>query len=126
MSEHAHSGSEATHHEDATRHILPVSLYVKVFTALMVLLVITLAAAAVDLSGIWGPMNVIIAMTIAIVKAVLIILYFMHVRYSSKLTWFFSGVAFLWLIVMFTLCSILRRALIQITKPTSSVCRARK
>ena len=102
MSEHAHSGHEATHHEDAAHHVVPVSVYLKVFTALMVLLVITLAAAAVDLSHVWGPLNVLIAATIAVIKAVLIILYFMHVRYSSKLTWFFAGAAFLWLIVMFS------------------------
>jgi len=108
MSEHAHAGHDSAHghaaegHAESTHHVVPVSLYLKVFTALMVLLVITLAAAAFDLSHIWGPLNVIIAVTIAVVKAVLIILYFMHVRYSSKLTWFFAGAAFLWLIVMFS------------------------
>ncbi len=107
MAEHAPAeqelpGGEATHHADAEHHVVPLAVYFKVFAALMVLLVITLVAAAFDLSEYWGPLNVIIAVTIAVIKAVLIILYFMHVRYSSKLTWFFAGVAFLWLMVMFS------------------------
>jgi cytochrome c oxidase subunit IV len=82
-----------------THHVVPLSVYFKVFAALMVLLVLTLAAAAVDL----GPLNLPIAMTIAIIKAVLIILYFMHVRYSSQLVWVFAGSAFVWLVIMFVL-----------------------
>lgn len=87
-------------------HIVPVSLYVKVIVILMVLLIITLGAAAVDFSQ-YGPalapLNIVIAMTIAIIKAVIIILYFMHVRFSSKLVWVFAGAAFYWVIILFVL-----------------------
>jgi cytochrome c oxidase subunit 4 len=96
----AHAGDL---HGDEAHHIVPMSVYYRVFAALMVLLIITLAAAAVDLSTVWGPLNIIIAMTIAVVKAVLVVLYFMHVRYSSRLTWFFAGAAFIWLAIMFSI-----------------------
>lgn len=86
-------------HADAGHHIIPTSTYYKVFAALMVLLVLTVAAAEVDL----GSLNVVIAVFIAVVKAVLIILYFMHVRYSSKLVWVFAGAAFVFVFIMFGL-----------------------
>jgi cytochrome c oxidase subunit IV len=88
--------------EEEAHHIVPLSVYYRVFAALMVLLVITLFAAYFDLAYIWGPLNIVIAMTIAVVKAVLIVLYFMHVRYSSKITWFFAGASVIWLIILFT------------------------
>lgn len=86
-----------------SHHIIPVSVYMKVFGALMVLLVVTVLAAMEDFSVRfnWGPANIVIAMAIAIVKAVLVILFFMHIRYSSRLTQFFSIVAFLFLAIMF-------------------------
>ena len=93
-----------THESD--HHIVPVSLYWKVIGTLMVLLIITLGAAAVDFSQIspsLASLNIIIAMTIAVVKAVLIILYFMHVRFSSKLVWLFAGAAFYWVVILFAL-----------------------
>jgi cytochrome c oxidase subunit 4 len=93
-----------THESD--HHIVPVSLYIKVILLLMVLLIITLGAAMVDfskISPVLAPMNIIIAMTIAVVKAVLIILYFMHVRFSSKLVWVFAGAAFYWVVILFVL-----------------------
>jgi cytochrome c oxidase subunit IV len=66
----------------------------------MVLLAITVAVAYVDLGSPW---NIIIAMTIAVVKATLVILYFMHVRYSSKLTWVFVGAGFVWFLILIIL-----------------------
>jgi len=39
-------------------------------------------------------------MVIAVCKAVLVIFYFMHVRYSDKLTWVFVGAGFFWLLIM--------------------------
>lgn len=86
-----------------SHHIIPVSVYLKVFGALMVLLVLTVLVALEDFSmriG-WGPANIIIAMSIAVVKAALVILFFMHVKYSSRLTQFFVAIAFLFLCIMF-------------------------
>jgi cytochrome c oxidase subunit IV len=80
-------------------HIHSVQFYVGIFVALLVLLFITVAAAYVDL----GFMSVVIAITIAVIKAVLVVLYFMHVREGSRLTWVFSGAAFFWLLILLSL-----------------------
>ena len=86
-------------------HVVPPSIYVAVLTALMVLLALTLITAFVDLDRKFGApyLNMSVAVLIAIVKAVLIILFFMHVKYSSRLTWAFAGAAFVWLGIMLTL-----------------------
>jgi cytochrome c oxidase subunit 4 len=78
-------------------HHIPPSLYYKIFGALMILLFLTWGAAQIDL----GRLNVPIALGIAILKAVLIILYFMHVRFSSRLIWLFSSAAFVFVGIMF-------------------------
>jgi cytochrome c oxidase subunit 4 len=82
-----------------THHIVPISTYIWVFIALMVLLVATVVAAMFDL----GELNIVIALTIAVVKALLVVLFFMHVRYSSKLVQVFAASAVLWLIILFAL-----------------------
>ena len=82
-----------------SEHIIPRKVYFTIFGALMVLLAVTVGIAYIHL----GELNVIAAMTIAVTKAVLIILYFMHVRYSSRLSWVWAGAGFFWLIIMFTL-----------------------
>jgi cytochrome c oxidase subunit IV len=64
-------------------HIVPVRTYYLIFLILMVCTAITVAVAFVDL----GPLNTIVAMTIAVLKATLVVLFFMHVKYSTKLTW---------------------------------------
>jgi cytochrome c oxidase subunit 4 len=69
--------------------------YVVIYGALLGLMALTVLAALFDL----GAANFVVAMGIATVKMVLIILYFMHVRYSDKLTWVFSAAAFLWLLI---------------------------
>jgi cytochrome c oxidase subunit IV len=73
------------------------STYAFVFVALLVLTALTTAVAFVDLGGGW---NNVVALTIAVAKAVLVILFFMHVRYSDKLTWVFVGAGFFWLLIM--------------------------
>lgn len=86
-----------------SHHIIPVHVYIKVFVALMVLLIVTVLAAMEDFSIRlhWGPANVVIAMAIAVAKALLVVLFFMHVKFSSRLTQFFAAFAFLFLGVMF-------------------------
>jgi len=63
----------------------------------MVLLLLTVAVAQFHL----GAFGIVLALTIAIIKAVLVVLYFMHLRYSSRLTWVFAGAGFVWLAIMF-------------------------
>jgi caa(3)-type oxidase subunit IV len=80
-------------------NILPKQLYYRVFAALMVLTLITVGVAFVDL----GRLNTIIALTIAVGKALLVICFFMHVRYSSRLIWECVGSGFFWLALLLTL-----------------------
>jgi cytochrome c oxidase subunit 4 len=77
-------------------HILPKTTYYTIFAILMILLAVTVGVAFIDV----GPFNIVIAMTIAVIKAMLVILYFMHVKFSSRLTWIFAGVGFFWLIIL--------------------------
>jgi cytochrome c oxidase subunit IV len=76
--------------------------YFLVFAALMVLLVLTVVSAFLP----WSTrIGIVIAMVIAIVKAVLVVLYFMHVKGSSRLTKVFvvAGLAWLAILMSFTL-----------------------
>lgn len=77
-------------------HIVPLRIYFLVFTALMVGTALTVMAARVDL----GPLNIVVALAIAGVKATLVVLYFMHMRYSHRLNWIFAGAAVLWLVLL--------------------------
>jgi cytochrome c oxidase subunit 4 len=80
-------------------HVLPVRLYVAVFAALMVLTAVTVAAAFVDL----GFLNTFVALTIAVTKATLVVLYFMHVRYSTPLVKVTVVAGLVWLGILFAL-----------------------
>ena len=103
MAKHVHAGAGAAsaHDEghDHTHHIIPPRTYYIVFGWLMILLIITLAAAAFDL----GAANLPIAMAIAVAKAALVFLYFMHLKYSSNLQRTFAWCAIFWLVIMFLL-----------------------
>jgi cytochrome c oxidase subunit 4 len=84
----------------AQEHAHPTPrLYLYIIGTLMMLTVATWAIAFVDL-GRWNP---VIALSIAVTKAVLVILFFMHVYYSSKLTKITVGAGFFWLLIMITL-----------------------
>lgn len=67
--------------------------------ALLGFLALTIAAAYVNL----GPLNTVVAMCISIAKGALIILFFMHLRYSRPILWIFAGAGFFWLGIMFVL-----------------------
>jgi cytochrome c oxidase subunit 4 len=80
-------------------HVAPKSLYYTIFLALLVGTAITVAVAFVDL----GPLNNVVMLTIACAKALLVVLFFMHVRWSTRLTWVVAGAGFFWLLILFTL-----------------------
>jgi cytochrome c oxidase subunit IV len=82
-----------------SEHIIEKKIYYGVFGGLMALLGATVAIAYIHL----GKLNMVAALSIAVIKAVLIILYFMHVRYSSRLLWIFVCAGFFWLGIMFAL-----------------------
>lgn len=82
-----------------SEHIVSRKIYFAIFGALLVLTVVTVLVARVDL----GPLNNIVALTVAVLKATLVVLYFMHVRYSSRLTWVFVIAGLFWLGILLTL-----------------------
>ena len=77
-------------------HVSSPRMYVAVFGALIVLTILTWGVALVDL----GPMNDVVALTIAVAKAVLVVLFFMHVRWSTRLTKLTVVAGFLWLAIL--------------------------
>ena len=81
-------------------HVVSIKLYATIFGALLLLTMATAGAAFVDLGG---ELNSIVALTIALVKTLLVLLFFMHVRYSSRLTWVFAGAGLFWLLIMMSL-----------------------
>lgn len=83
----------------APHHITPLWIYMAVFAALAVGTLLTWYASTVDL----GWANTPIALVIATIKASLVILFFMHVVYSSRLTWVVVIGSFVWLGVLFVL-----------------------
>jgi len=80
-------------------HISPKTTYYGIFGALMVLTAITVGVAFVNL----GALNFPVAITIALMKATLVVLFFMHVKYSSRLTKLIVSGAFFFLFVMLAL-----------------------
>jgi cytochrome c oxidase subunit 4 len=85
-------------HSSERSHPSP-SLYAVILGALVVGTVLTWSIARINL-GIWNP---VVALTIAVIKAVLVILFFMHVRYSSKLTKVTVAAGFFWLLILISL-----------------------
>lgn len=82
-----------------SEHIVPRKTYFSVFAALLVGTAITVFAANIN----FGKMNDVIAMTIAVTKMMLVLLFFMHVRYSSRLIWVIVASMFFWLLILLTL-----------------------
>jgi cytochrome c oxidase subunit 4 len=91
--------AHAAHDHAPHVHITPLSTYIIVFLALAAGTILTVVASRLDL-GMW---NTPIALAIAGVKAALVILFFMHVIYSTRLTWVVVIASFVWLGVLFVL-----------------------
>jgi cytochrome c oxidase subunit 4 len=89
----------ASHTEHSSTHIVPVSTYIFVFLALIVGTIVTWQVALIDL----GQLNIVVALTIAVCKATLVILFFMHVKYSPKLTKLVVICGVFWLIILLTI-----------------------
>jgi cytochrome c oxidase subunit IV len=81
-----------------SEHIVSLRVYFTIFLALMAGTALTVFAGLQDFPG---QLNVIVALTIAVVKATLVVLYFMHVRYSSRLIWVVFTSALFWLVILF-------------------------
>jgi cytochrome c oxidase subunit IV len=88
--------SEPTHHEHT---VVSPKVYLAIFGSLLVFTALTVGASYLEL----GVFNAVVALTIAVIKAVLVILFFMHIRYSSKLTKLTVAAGFFTLIVLITM-----------------------
>jgi cytochrome c oxidase subunit IV len=84
-----------------SEHIVSRKIYFAVFGALMVMTGITYFVALINFGN--EAINTIVALAVAVTKAVLVILFFMHVRYSSRLTWVVVVGGFFWLGIMIVL-----------------------
>jgi cytochrome c oxidase subunit 4 len=82
-----------------SEHIVPRKIYFSVFAALLVGTAITVFAATIN----FGWANDVIALTIAVTKMMLVLLFFMHVRYSSRLIWVIVAAMFFWLLILLLL-----------------------
>lgn len=82
-----------------SEHIVPPSTYIAVWAALLILLAATVGIAYFPL----GALNVVAAVTIAFAKAILIVLFFMQVKYKARLMVVFVCAGLFWLGIMFTL-----------------------
>ena len=82
---HSHEDSSHKGHSELG-HVLPFSIYVTVLVALLALTVITVAVSRID----FGPGNFIVAMLVASIKALLVALFFMHLKYENPATWLYA------------------------------------
>jgi cytochrome c oxidase subunit 4 len=80
-------------------HVVPPRVYFAVFAALIVLTATTTAVSFLDL----GPWNTVVALGIAFLKATLVVLFFMHVKYSPRLTQIVIAGGLFWLAILLAL-----------------------
>ena len=93
--------------EEHRQHVIPTSVYVGIWAVLMVLTAVTVFASFLEL----GNFNIVLALVIASVKATLVVLFFMHLYYSSKLTkvTMIAAVFFLFLLLALSMTDYLTR-----------------
>ena len=77
-------------------HVVPVWVYIAIFLALLALTATTVGAAFIDM----GPFNTLVALAIAVVKMLLVVRFFMHLRSSSSLTKVVVAAGFFWLMLL--------------------------
>jgi cytochrome c oxidase subunit IV len=83
-----------------SEHVVPVKVYVTVFVLLLVMTATTTLVSGVNL----GPWNTVVALAIAVFKASLVVLFFMHAKYSPRLTRvvIFGGIFWLAILLLIT------------------------
>lgn len=91
-------------------HVFPIGMYIKTLLVLLVLMVLTIAAAQINLAHVfadrgWSPavgtvLNNVIAMTIAVIKGVLVVSFFMHVKFGTDLIKLWAITGFIWVTLM--------------------------
>jgi cytochrome c oxidase subunit 4 len=93
-----------------SQHIVPIRTYVSIFVALLLLTLLTVGVALIDL----GRLNIVVALAIATIKAMLVLLYFMHLRYGTRLPWLVVAGGFFWLgiLILFSMSDVLSRGIL--------------
>jgi len=94
-----HSENERDMHQE--HHIVSIPLYLMVFGVLVVGTILTVVVAFLDLDSIFPGANTLVALTIAFIKMTFVVLWFMHVKYSSRLIMLTAISGFFWLAIMF-------------------------
>lgn len=94
-------------HGNGGHHIVSVKVYLLIFFALLAGTALTVTVSYYDLDvqllGKTVPFNTVVMLCIAATKATLVILYFMHVKYSPRLLWIFVAAGFMWLAILIIL-----------------------
>lgn len=80
-------------------HIVPLRVYFTIITALFLLTGLTVWVAFQD----FGIFNNLVALTIAVIKALLVLMFFMHLKYSARILWLYAGAGGVWFIIMIAL-----------------------
>jgi cytochrome c oxidase subunit IV len=85
-----HSAASAHGHGDSHEggHVVPVKTFTIIFGLLVVLTAVTIYAAGIDFGD--STINLVISMIIASIKALLVILFFMHLKYENPVTWLYA------------------------------------
>ena len=91
--------AHAEHIEHSGPHIASVSNYLTIFSLLLILTAATVGVALMDL----GIFNTVAALMIACVKAMLVILYYMHLKFSPSQIKLAAAAAIFWLMIMLTI-----------------------
>lgn len=91
-----------------SEHIVPTRIYYTIFLVLIACTLLTWRVAYIDL----GPMNTVAALAIAVFKATIVVLFFMHVKYSARLTWavVLGGLFWFGIMIVLTMGDYLTRA----------------
>src|SRR5438309_11598890 len=94
--------AQHTEHAEHTHHIVPTMVYLRVFATLVLFLFLTVGAAYVNLTTVTHipGANIIVMLFIAVFKATLVVLFFMGVKYATRLTWLWAAFGFLWFLIM--------------------------
>jgi cytochrome c oxidase subunit 4 len=80
-------------------HIVPLRVYLAIITILFLLTILTVWVAFQD----FGIFNNLVALTIAVIKALLVVMFFMHLKYSARILWLYAGAGAVWFIIMLAL-----------------------
>jgi len=80
-------------------HVVPQKIYLLVFATLLLMTLVTVDVAFYN----FGWLNIYLALVIATFKATIVVMYFMHVKFSPRLTWLFAIAGIFWMIILLVL-----------------------